>query len=263
MTEPTMRYSGAPGRREWILRTVRGRGYASAAALAAELRVHDMTVRRDLHRLAAEGLIRLVHGGASLPDGVPPDGRPWPDRAATGQPAKAAIAARAAAGITAGSALGLDSGTTVAELAHRLPADRGLTVASHSLPALAALGERPDVTLLGLGGLYHEPTRSFGGPTTRRAIAELRLDTLYLSASAISPAGVWCATPHEADTKQALLAAADRVVLLADATKADRTAPVLVCPWPAVHQVVTDVPPAWLATAGPDLVATSPADAAR
>jgi DeoR family fructose operon transcriptional repressor len=251
---PDLRYAAAPGRRERILRAVRASGYASAAALAAELGVHEMTVRRDLRRLSGDGLVRLVHGGASLPDGVPPDGRPWPDRLASGQPAKAAIAARAARDVTAGRTLGLDSGTTVAELARRLPADRNLTVATHSLAAMAALGERPDVTLLGLGGLYHEPTRSFSGPATRRAIAELRLDTLYLSASAISPAGVWCATPYEADTKQALLAAADRVILLADTTKTTGTAPVLVCSWPAIHEVVTDAAgPDWLSTAGPTL----------
>jgi DeoR family fructose operon transcriptional repressor len=251
---PDLRYAGAPGRRDRILRAVRASGYASAGALAAELGVHEMTVRRDLRRLAGDGLVRLVHGGASLPGGVSPDGRPWPDRAASGQPAKAAIAARAARDVTAGSTLGLDSGTTVAELARRLPPDRGLTVATHSLAAMTALGERSDVTLLGLGGLYHEPTRSFSGPATRRAAAELRLDTLYLSASAISPAGVWCATPYEADTKQALLSAADRVVLLADATKTTRTAPVLVCPWPEIDELVTDADPtSWLATAGPAL----------
>jgi DeoR family fructose operon transcriptional repressor len=234
-----LRYTAAPSRREEILRRVRDTGYVSSGRLAAELAVSEMTIRRDLHRLAEAGVVRLVHGGASLPDGAGP-GSPFPDRERHGRPAKAAIGAAAAERVAAGTTIALDSGTTTLELARRLPVGMPVTVVTHSLAALAMLSHRADLTVIGLGGLYHESTRSFGGPETWAAAGRLRVDTLYLSASALDRRGVYCATPFEAETKRALIAVADRVVLLADASKPQASAPILTCPYTDIDALITD-----------------------
>ncbi|MGH3662978.1 MAG: DeoR/GlpR family DNA-binding transcription regulator [Micromonosporaceae bacterium] len=234
----SLRYSDAPQRRDAILRRLHEAGYISAAALASELAVSVMTVRRDLRRLATQRLVRTVHGGASLPTDNG-RGSPYDQRAHESHAAKAAIATAATAYLPDSVTVGLDSGTTVTALA-RLLRPRDLTVVTHSLPALSILEDRDGVTLLGLGGLYQASTRSFGGPDTSAAIAQLRLHTLFLSTSAIGRRGVCCATPYDAQTKQALIAAADRVVLLADATKLRASAPILVCGYPALDAIITD-----------------------
>jgi len=121
-----------------------------------------------------------------------------------------------------------------------LPADRQLTVVTHSLPAMDILGERTGFTLIGLGGVFHASTRSFSGPDTRAAIRNLRLHTLFLAASGLSETGVYCSTPFDAETKRSLIEIADRVVLLVDSSKFSRTAPVFVCGLDAVDVIVTD-----------------------
>src|SRR6266705_3019184 len=54
-------------RQERILGEVARNGGARVSELTELLGVSDMTVRRDLDALARRGLVRKVHGGATLP----------------------------------------------------------------------------------------------------------------------------------------------------------------------------------------------------
>ncbi|WP_166844475.1 substrate-binding domain-containing protein [Isoptericola sp. BMS4] len=55
-------------RREHIMRELRTHGTVATGALADQLGVSAMTVRRDVNALAAKGLLVRVHGGAALPE---------------------------------------------------------------------------------------------------------------------------------------------------------------------------------------------------
>lgn len=238
MTE-TWRYGSAPSRRTAILDHIRDAGYAAAGAVAADLGVSERTVRRDMQRLAEAGDVVLVPGGASLPSGAR-RGIPFPERSTHRSEQKQAIAGRALAHIDPGTTIALDAGTTTLELARTMPAEQELTVVTHSLPAMSVLGQRSDLSLIGVGGMYNTSTMSFGGPETRATIAALRAHTLFLAATALASTGVYCTVPYDAETKHALLEIADRVVLLADSSKLGATAPVLVCPYDRIQTVITD-----------------------
>ena len=54
----------ASQRRAAILTIVEEAGAVRVSELVDQLRVSDMTVRRDIERLDAEGLLERVHGGA-------------------------------------------------------------------------------------------------------------------------------------------------------------------------------------------------------
>lgn len=233
-----MRYAGAADRRSELRRLVQRQGYVSSRQVAEELQVSDMTIRRDLDALAEQGLVLRVVGGARRPTGAP-----FHERAAAGAVAKDQIAAACAALfadglLTAGMVVGLDAGTTVEHLAHRLPA--GVTVVTHSVPVMTACADRDDLSLIGLGGRYHGPTRSFGGPDTRAQLADLHLDLVVVSASALAPRGVFCHDATEAETKRAMLAVAATRLLVADSTKVGGRAPVRIAPWDGVDLLVTD-----------------------
>ena len=53
-------------RREHILDELRRTGSVRVADLARELRVSELTIRRDIGHLADRGLVTRVHGGATL-----------------------------------------------------------------------------------------------------------------------------------------------------------------------------------------------------
>jgi DeoR/GlpR family transcriptional regulator of sugar metabolism len=234
-----LRYTSAPERREEILRRLRETGYVSAPDLGAELAVSERTIRRDLQKLAELGQAELVYGGALAPGGTTPRA-PFGVRSQARAEQKRAIAELALRFVEPGATVGLDAGTTTLGLARLLPADQDVTVVTHSLPAMAVLGERSGTHLIGLGGLHHAPTRAFAGPDTVAAIGRLRLHTFFLAASGLGDAGAYCATPLDAEVKRAFIAVADHVVLLADAAKLRQTAPVPVCGYADVDAFVTD-----------------------
>ena len=64
-----LRYDSAPERRERILDLVREKGYYAVTDLGREFGVSEMTVRRDVGKLAQQGLVRVVHGGVERGDG--------------------------------------------------------------------------------------------------------------------------------------------------------------------------------------------------
>src|SRR6516165_2738772 len=53
-------------RRERILDRLRSTGSVLVGDLATDLATSEMTIRRDLKGLEAEGLVRRIHGGALL-----------------------------------------------------------------------------------------------------------------------------------------------------------------------------------------------------
>ncbi|MEV4570735.1 DeoR/GlpR family DNA-binding transcription regulator [Nonomuraea sp. NPDC049419] len=247
----SLRYGSAPGRRAAILRRVSQDGYVSAATLVDDLAVSPNTIRRDLRKLAQDGLIRAVRGGATPADA---GALPFSDRSSQAADAKHAIAAAAVRLIEPGTTVALDSGTTTLEIAKLLPSDAGLTVVTHSLPAIAALAPRPDITLIGIGGQYSRDTRSFGGPETVAALEHLGVRTLFLAATALDEAGVYGATPYEAETKRRLISIARDTVVVSDARKFELSAPIRVCPWSAVTHLITDAVPESLTLPTPTIV---------
>jgi DeoR/GlpR family transcriptional regulator of sugar metabolism len=234
-----LRYGAAAERRREIVRRVRDQGYVSATEFSRHLEVSEMTVRRDIRMLAEAGHVLAVRGGAAMP-GRSMLGPGFVARRGDQHGAKRAIARAACAHLDPGSTVALDAGTTVFEVARALPARSGITVVTHSLPALQVAAELDGVTVVCLGGLLLADSQSFAGPATLSAIGHLHIDTLVLSASAVSDTGLWSNSFVEVETKQALVAAADRVLVVADATKFHVTAAVRICGWDVPSLVVTD-----------------------
>lgn len=233
-----MRYGAAAGRRRELQRLVQHQGYVSSRQAAEQLQVSDMTIRRDLDELAAQGLVLRVVGGARRPTGPP-----FAVRATSGTDAKEQIARTcgrlfADGLLTSGMVVALDAGTTVERVAAFLPG--GVTVVTHSVPVMSACGEREDVSLIGLGGSYHLPTRSLGGPETRAQLANLHVDLAVVSASALQSRGIFCHDATEADTKRSMLTVAARRLLVADSTKLTSRAPIRIAGWESVDALVTD-----------------------
>jgi DeoR family fructose operon transcriptional repressor len=217
---------------------VQRQGYVSSRQVAAELEVSDMTIRRDLDVLAGQGLVLRVVGGARRPTGPPFAERASSAAAAKEQIGRTCGALFAGGLLSTGMVVALDAGSTVEQVARHRPG--GITVVTHSVPVMAACSDREDVTLIGLGGSYHPPTRSFGGPETRAQLANLHLDLAVVSASALRPRGLYCHDATEADTKRSMLAGAASRLVVADAGKLVAAAPIRVADWRQVDAVVSD-----------------------
>jgi DeoR/GlpR family transcriptional regulator of sugar metabolism len=199
--------------------TTHERGFCSIAELGRLLRVSDMTIRRDVAELTADGKLRQVFGGVTRFDDQGPTGTDYSLRLAANQLAKSAIGRRAAEVVTSGSVVALDTGSTALAVAAHLGDPGTVTVLTSSWPILSRLKGRPGIELVALGGSFHEDLQAFNGPLTLMQIDQLRVDVFFLGASGVTERGIYCANQHDAVTKRALIEVASRVVLVADSAK--------------------------------------------
>ncbi len=165
MSTETLRYDQAPGRREMILSRLRATGFLSIAGLAHELGVSDMTIRRDLRRLAADGEVLIVHGGVSLPHPTLRTSE-FVARARANAEDKRTIAHRAVELIQANDTIAIDAGTTAYDVVHELPDDFAGSIVTHSVPVYQAMLGRPQPHVVGLGGDLLRTSQAFVGPAT-------------------------------------------------------------------------------------------------
>jgi DeoR/GlpR family transcriptional regulator of sugar metabolism len=198
-----------------------------------------MTVRRDLHALAEEGRLERVRGGAVQPPAEPPFDETVVERF----PAKNRIGVAAAALVQDGQTVMIDIGTTTLQAARHLRG-RKITVITTSLAVYEELVADPDIDLILPGGQVRRNYRSMVGVLAEGSLRQLRADVLFLGTSAVdAELGVWDSTMVEVPIKRAMIAAAARVALLADAEKFAMTSRVRVCDADAIDVLVTDADP--------------------
>ncbi|MFJ9664499.1 DeoR/GlpR transcriptional regulator [Streptomyces sp. SID8111] len=209
----------APERQQAIMRLARESGRVDVVSLAEEFQVTAETIRRDLKTLDRAGLVRRVHGGA-IPVGrldFEPD---LAERETTAADEKDRIAKAALAEVPVDGTVIVDAGSTVARLAGSLPVELSLTVVTHSLPIAARLADHPGLQLHLVGGRVRHRTRAAVDAWALRAYGEIRADVLFVAANGFSPEhGLTTPDLAEAAVKRAAMAAARRVVLLADSSK--------------------------------------------
>ncbi|MGW2331540.1 DeoR/GlpR family DNA-binding transcription regulator [Streptomyces sp. NPDC001700] len=222
-----------------ITEAVRSAGRAGVAELAALTGASEMTIRRDLETLAAQGVLERYRGGARslLLRGEEP---PFALRAHEGLDAKRRIAAEVAGLIADGESVVLDSGTTCLEVA-RVLEHRRLTVMPLSLHAVNALTGAPQVTLLVPGGRPRPGELALTGPLTQASLAALRFDTAVIGCCGLNATdGLTAYDMDDAAVKRAAIASSRRVIAVAEAAKLTRTALAFVAAASALDAVITD-----------------------
>lgn len=211
----------ATQRQQAIVELVQQHGSVRVSELVERFRVSDMTIRRDLESLADRELLVKVHGGATS---IAPSSTEEPGfgvKQMVQREEKEAIAARAASLVEPGSAVAISGGTTTWTTARHLLPVPGLTVVTNSLQVAEVFHEkgRADQTVVVTGGV-RTPSDALVGPIAVAAIKSLNVDLLLLGVHGMSThAGFTTPNLMEAETDRALVAAARRIIVLADHTK--------------------------------------------
>ena len=225
-----------------ILEEVRRRGAVRVAELTELLDVSDMTIRRDLDVLAASGLVDKVHGGATAPGRLSADEPGFEAKSTRQLEEKEVIAKAAAELVEPGQAIGLTAGTTTWHLAQHVVDVPDLTVVTNSIQAANVLHRerRPDLTVILTGGV-RTPSDALVGPVAVTTLRSLHVDVLFMGVHGMT-ADAGFTTPNllEAETDQAFVASAERVVVTADHTKWGVRGLSRIARLDEVHAVITD-----------------------
>ncbi len=223
---------------------VRANGAVSLRELARVVQTSEVTVRRDVRALEAEGLLDRRHGGAVLPGGFTREsGFPQKSHLATAE--KTAIADLAAGLVEEGEAIVVGAGTTTQELARRLARVPGLTVVTNSLLVAQALAHANRVEVVMTGGTLRGSNYALVGSGAEQSLQGLRVSRAFLSGSGLTAErGLSTSNMLSASVDRALVQAAAEVVVLADHTKLGTDTMFQTVPTDVITRLVTDEPPA-------------------
>jgi len=223
-----------------ILDALSSRGEQSVDGLARDLGVSASTLRRDLALLEAQDLLTRVHGGAidAREAGTELPVR-YREGRADGQ--KEAIARAVAAMLPLGSqVVGLTGGTTTSAVARALASRDSLTVVTNAVNIASDLTVRARAKVFMAGGFVRPQSYEVVGQTAIRALSRATLDYAFIGVDGVSArAGLTTHDEVEAQTNEAMLRRAHRVVVVADGRKVGRQLMAQIAPIEAAHELIT------------------------
>jgi DeoR family transcriptional regulator, aga operon transcriptional repressor len=235
----TLRGMQQPDRLGAILERLTVDGSVNVVEIARSLDVSAATVRRDLRLLETQRLLERTHGGA-VPHGVLYE-LPLRYKSARQPEQKRRIAQEAASRVLEGWAIGLTGGTTTTEVARALVDRPRLTIVTNALNIAAEIAVRPNLKLVVTGGVARAESYELVGPIAEASLEGLNLDIMFLAVDGISArAGLTTHHEIEAGTNRALMARAERVVVVADSSKLDNVAFARICELSEVDELITD-----------------------
>ncbi|MCB1857801.1 MAG: DeoR/GlpR transcriptional regulator [Gammaproteobacteria bacterium] len=230
-------------RQKEILNHVRKHGEVQVEPLAEIFNVSPQTIRRDLNHLRQLGLLQRVHGGAVVHDGVANLG--YEARRNLAAEEKVAIGEQAAALIPDDTSLFVNIGTTTEQVARHLINHVGLLVITNNINVVNTLIASESIQLMTAGGTVRREDGGIVGDSTVEFFQQFKVDFAVVGASAIDEDGsVLDYDAQEVRVARAIIDNARSVMLVADAMKFQRSAPIRIADIGRFDYFVTDrMPP--------------------
>lgn len=226
-----------------LLDVVRARGSVSVDALADQLGVTLQTVRRDIQRMADEGLLARFHGGARVPSSTT-ENIDHLQRVALHAAAKSAIARAVARQVPNDCSLLINIGTTTEAIARELRGHRGLRVITNDLNVAGILCGSAGCEVIVAGGVVRPRDCGIVGEAAVDFIQQFKVDIALIGISGIEADGSLRDFDYgEVKVAQAIIAHAREVWLAADHSKFHRPATVQVATLSQIDRLFTDQPP--------------------
>lgn len=230
-------------RRKRLLKLLEQHESASVPELAGWLHASDATVRRDIATLAGGKLLKRVRGGAAhLARQVAPNAlaaRPFRDSIVRHPSSKRAIARRAALECRPGETIIVNGGTTTYMMADHLAAQQ-LTVLTNSFSMAARLLATSDNEVILTGGHVYREQNVILSPFGQELTAGYSAHRMFMSVSGLSLLGLMETDPVLLQAEAQLIGQAEQLVVLADSSKFERKAGLIVCGLERVHTLITD-----------------------
>jgi DeoR family glycerol-3-phosphate regulon repressor len=229
-------------RQEEIIAIARRHGRVNVEDLAGRFGVSPQTIRKDLNELCEQRHLTRFHGGAIIASGI--ENLAYEARRSIADAEKRAIGSAAAAIVPNSSSLFINIGTTTEEVANALKDHSDLLVITNNLHVATMLYPHPRIDVIIAGGAVR---RSDGGVVGTHAIdliSQFRVDYAVIGVSAIDPDGALLDFDlEEVRVAQAIIANARTVLLVADRSKFERSAPARIGYLRDIDVFVTDALP--------------------
>lgn len=224
------------------------RGYV--ADMSQLLGVSEVTVRKDLDFLEAQGLLTRIHGGA-LASGRGRLELHFGAREQQNLNEKRRIAHAAALLIQSGQRIFLDASTTALQVARLLKDREDLIVVTNGLYTAMELVFCEGITTMVLGGTVRPRSSSLVGNLNTDLLRRLRVDLgIFGAYSVTAQDGLMETDLDEATLKQSVVKVSSKVIGIADSSKFGVTSFSSFALPEEIHLLITDT------NAPPEMVAS-------
>src|SRR5215217_2408514 len=206
-------------RRDQILAYLSAHDHSSVSDLSQVLGVSEVTVRKDLDQLEAQGVLTRIHGGAVV------SGRGrlelyFAEREQEHLEEKRRIAQAAAALIQSGQRIFIDASTTGLQVARLIKDREDLIVVTNGLYTALELNFCEGITTIVVGGTMRPRSSSLVGSFNHNSVQRLRVDIGFFGARGVTARdGLMESELDEAQMKQQLVSASGLVVGIVDSSK--------------------------------------------
>lgn len=211
----------------------------SVSELAKMFSVTEETIRRDLKYLEDEGVLIRTYGGAFIQDGVENDIN-VDIRETIFVENKEKIAIKCAELIHHGDSIFLDASTTSLFISAKIRNKR-VTVITNSLKVANTLADSESVRLITVGGLLSSKSMSFLGRSALNSLQGFFVDKAFISCRSVSiEHGVTDSNEQQAELRQLAIKRANKVFLVADHTKFNKTSFATIGSFDEIDYIVVD-----------------------
>jgi DeoR family transcriptional regulator, glycerol-3-phosphate regulon repressor len=229
-------------RQHEILSIARQNGKVTVDELVARFEVTPQTIRKDLNDLCDQRMLTRTHGGALLSSGV--ENVAYESRRQMAADEKQRIGRRAAELIPNDCSLFINIGTTTEEVARALVDHSGLLAITNNIHVASILLPCPKIEVILSGGLLRRADGGIVGEQAVDFIKQFKVDYAVIGVSAIDDDGALLDFDYrEVRAAQAIIENARTVILVSDAMKFSRSAPVRIGHLSQIDVFVTDEQP--------------------
>lgn len=232
-----------------ILDLMAATGFVSYRDIEKRLDASPATIRRDLERMAGEGLIDRVRGGARLKagsgDGAPPPaplqltGVPFHENIHRNRPQKEAIGRAAAAFCQPGEGIMIDGGSTTLQMCPHL-AGLNLQVLTNSLHIVSALLPQAGTRILVPSGSVFREQNIILAAAGEESMPRFYAPKLFMGAAAIGPQGLMQADVVLVAAERRLIERSKQIIVLVDSSKFEGSSGNVVCELNEIDTIITD-----------------------
>ncbi len=209
-------------RLDQIIACLRERQTDTVKNLAQRLYASEATIRRDLTTLERRGLVKRLHGGAALIDGVQRE-LPLFLREQQNVAAKRDVAARAAQYLRDGQVIFMDASSTVMFLIKYFEGYQNLTIVTNGMKTAQVLSGLSHKTYC-TGGLMLHNSSAYVGDYAADFVRHFNADVFFFSSRGVSEDGrITDASSEENHIRRVMLEQSRQHIFLCDSSKRGKT----------------------------------------
>lgn len=227
---------------------ITAKGFVSFRELERVLDGSPATIRRDLERLAGEGKLIRVHGGAKCSDKQVVDpitphlhlaGAPFHENVGRHRVAKSAIGKAAAGLCEAGQGVMIDGGSTTLQMCPHL-ADLNLQVLTNSLHIVSALINQTGTRVLVPSGAVFPEQSIILSVFGDDGMPRFHAPKLFMGAASVGPLGIMQLDIILVASNRRFIDRAEEVIVLVDSSKFTAPSGHVVCGLDHIDVIITD-----------------------